>query len=130
MKKILIVTVLLTGAFGVQANAQKSALTVQTADCEPMSAEDYRAVMTILVGRASEETKLKAAKKSLKNGCVNLDQLSEMMDHLQGEAAKLDFAKAAYSKCTDQDNFLEIVQEKFESAESVEELNGHITPLK
>ena len=130
MKRLILAGILLGSASAAMANVSELTVTMSTSDCDPISAEDYRETMTILVGKGSEELKLKAAKKALKKGCINLDQLSEIMDHLQSEDSKLAFAKEAYSNCTDQDNFLEIVQEKFESSESVEELNGHITTLK
>jgi hypothetical protein len=130
MKKLLIAVVLLGAGFSAAAMNQEVTIKMETVDCEPISTEDYRKIMSGLVGETSAVTKLKVAKKSLKKGCVNLDQLAEIMDHLKSEEAKLEFAKLAYSSCTDQDNFLEIVQEKFSQAESLEELNGHITTLK
>lgn len=130
MKKILIAAVLFGASFTVQAEHSIVTKKVEKTDCKPIAADDYADVLSVLKGRASEEVKLKAALKGLKKGCVDLDQLSEIMDLLRTEEGKLAFAKEAYSRCSDQENFLEIVQEKFSDAKSVEELNGHITVLK
>ena len=127
MKRIFIVALLAFSAPVAMASQTETVTINITEEAKPISSEDYDKVMTVLKGRSSEEMKLKAALKGLKKGSFNIDQVSEVMDYLQVEASKLEFAKAAYDQCPEKEAFREVVDEKFKDAESVKALGEYIS---
>ncbi|MCW3120815.1 MAG: hypothetical protein JWQ38_307 [Flavipsychrobacter sp.] len=73
-----------------------------------------------------EETKLSTAKAVLASNCISTDQVIDMCRQFTFEASKLDFAKYAYSKTTDQSNYFKVAN-VFTYDASKTELNDYIS---
>ncbi|MFT4599844.1 MAG: hypothetical protein ACI857_000011 [Arenicella sp.] len=126
MKRILIIALLAFTTPTVMASQTENMTKENTADAKPISADDFSNVMDVMRGRSSEEMKLKAALKGLKKGVMSIDQISEVMDYMQAEESKLEFAKQAYTQCAEKEAFREVVDEKFSDAESLKALSEFI----
>ena len=72
-----------------------------------------------------EEDKLKISKQIIKNNCLNTTQVKAVMKLFGFEESKLDFAKAAYSRTTDKNNYY-TVNDAFGFSQSIEELDNFI----
>lgn len=55
-----------------------------------------------------EQTKLKTALTNLRNSCMSVAQIKQVIALFSFEQSKLEYAKAAYAKCVDKDHFLEV----------------------
>jgi len=126
MKRILIIALLAFSAPAAMASQTQNMETLKIEDSKPISAEDFSNVMDVMKGRASESVKLKAAMKGLKKGTLNIDQIAEVMDYMQEENSRLEFAKAAYDQCPEKEAYREIVDEKFRDEASLKALSEYI----
>lgn len=79
------------------------------------------------ISKASfDDTKLSTAKTILSANCVNSDQVMQICSLFSFEQSKLDFAKFAYSRTTDRNNYFK-VSNIFTFDASRTELNEYIT---
>ncbi len=97
------------------------------AGCQyPMDAPSFRSAKETVSKASFEDTKLSTAKTILNSNCFSTDQVIAICNTFSFEQSKLDFAKYAYGKCTDQGNYFK-VGNIFSFDASRTELNDHIS---
>lgn len=97
--------------------------TVSSGGCSAaMSATDFSEAKKTISSKGFEDTKLQTAKQVVKNNCLNTNQVTEIIKLFGFEETKLDFAKLAYDKTVDKNNFYKI-GDSFSFSSSVDELN-------
>jgi len=98
--------------------------------CETaMDEVNFQIAKTSVENRPFEGTKLSAAKQIAKTNCFTSEQVRDMMYTFSFEPSRLDFAKFAYDRTTDPENY-HIVNEAFTFDGSVESLNKYISSRK
>lgn len=91
----------------------------------PMSPEDFGDLKQSLASKTFEETKFNMAKQVLKDRCMTVSQVKQMMLLFTFEQTRLDFAKFAYDRTYDVGNYFK-VNDAFTFESSIEELNEYI----
>lgn len=74
----------------------------------PMDATSFRSAKETINKASFDETKLSTAKSVLSSNCVSTDQVVALCNLFSFEASKLDFAKFAYDRCTDRNNYFKV----------------------
>ncbi len=74
----------------------------------PMAPGAFGSAKKSISSASFEDTKLSTAKAILSSNCLSTDQVAQICGLFSFEKTKLDFAKAAYSKTTDQSNYFKI----------------------
>jgi uncharacterized protein DUF4476 len=93
-----------------QTTTKNTAQQQQVPPCTfAMDFKSYKAAKTAVASASFEDTKLSTAKSILVNNCLSTDQIIDVCRAFGFEASKLDFAKTAYSKTTDQANYNKVV---------------------
>lgn len=96
------------------------------AGCEmPMSATEFADVKKSIESKSFEDTKMTMAKQIGSGRCFTVDQVKGMMGLFSFEDSKLDFAKYAYERTFDIDNYFK-VNDVFTFESSVDDLNAYI----
>ncbi len=94
--------------------------------CQPcMPAESFANALRSIQNTASDATRLEVAKSLLTTNCLSAQQVRDICGIFTSEANRLDFAKTAYCRCCDPQNYL-LVHEAFASTLSREELAKYI----
>lgn len=91
-----------------------------------MSASDFASALSTVKGQGFDETKLKTAKQIAGGNCVNATQVAELCKAFGFEESKLDFAKFAYDRCTEPQNYFKI-NNVFGFSSSVDELTEYVS---
>jgi len=91
----------------------------------PMSAGDFANAKKAIEDQGFEENKLQVAKQVLKGNCISSAQVKETIGLFSFEKTKVDYAKFAYDRTTDQNNYYTI-NDAFSFSSSVTELNEYI----
>ncbi|MCD6066790.1 MAG: hypothetical protein K0S33_1616 [Bacteroidetes bacterium] len=94
-----------------------------------MSGSDFASAKKSIVSKSFEDSKLTIAKQILNSNCMNTSQVKEIMDQFSFEQTKLDWAKFAYKKTTDRNNYFKI-NDGFTFEASIDELNDYISKVK
>lgn len=95
----------------------------------PMSSSDFAAAKKSISGQTFAESQMKVAKQVLNTNCMSSVQVKEIMDIFTYENDKLDWAKFAYGKTTDPNNYYQL-NDGFTYSSSVDELNSYIESHK
>lgn len=95
----------------------------------PMSSSDFAAAKKSISGQSFEDGKLKVAKQVLNTNCMSCAQVKEIMALFSFEENKLEWAKFAYGKTTDPNNYYQL-NDGFSFSTSVDELNEYIESHK
>lgn len=74
----------------------------------PMDASSFRSAKETISKASFDETKLSTAKSVLTSNCVSSDQVVAICNLFSFEASKLDFAKFAYDRCSDRNNYFKV----------------------
>ncbi len=90
--------------------------------CAAMSPSDFASAKKSISSKSFAEDKMTLAKQILKSNCVSTDQVVEMMGIFTFEENKLEFAKMAYSRTVDSQNYYK-VNDAFTYSSSIDELN-------
>ncbi len=94
--------------------------------CEvPMSSSRFRGAKSSIATRDFEDRKLSTAKQIIRNACMTTSQVREIIGLFDFESTKLDFAKVAYDRTYDIDNYY-LLNDSFNFDSSIDELNDHI----
>lgn len=104
---------------------QPQAVVVEEPGCPAMSAASFNALMSSIEKKNFEDDKLAIAKQATNANCVSVAQIKQIMGAFSFEDSRLSFAKYAYSRCVDPQNYFQ-VNDAFEFDSSVEELDEHI----
>jgi hypothetical protein len=91
----------------------------------PMSDPEFTEAKKSIEGKSFEDTKMTLAKQVGSGRCFTVDQVKGLMDLFGFEDSKLDFAKYAYERTYDIDNYYR-VNDAFSFESSVDELNEYI----
>jgi hypothetical protein len=94
-------------------------------DCAPMTPTDFNSAISSLNSKTFADSRLTQAKQILKSNCMSAEQIKETMGAFEFEDDKLEFAKAAYDKCADPQNYWK-VNDAFEFEMTIDELNEYI----
>lgn len=111
------------------AKEQNTAPAKSSACSAPMAAASFNNAKTSISDKGFEETKLTEAKQIIKSNCMSSAQIKQILALFDYEQSKLDFAKFAYKKCTDTNNYFTL-NSAFSYESSVEELNTYIDSIK
>jgi hypothetical protein len=95
----------------------------------PMGSSDFAAAKSSVSKQSFSEEKIKVAKQVLNSNCMSTAQVKEIMALFSMEDDKLEWAKFAYGKTTDPQNFYQI-NDGFTFSTSVDELNSYIESHK
>lgn len=90
--------------------------------CAPMAMGDFVDAKKSISNKSFAEDKLTLAKQIIRGNCVSTDQVVEIMNLFSFEESKIEFAKAAYDKTTDKENYFKI-NDAFTYSSSINELN-------
>lgn len=93
--------------------------------CAAMSSTDFANAKKSISSKSFAEDRMTLAKQILKSNCVSTDQVVEMMGIFTFEENKLEFAKMAYSRTVDSQNYYR-VNDAFTYSSSIDELNEFI----
>ncbi len=91
-----------------------------------MTQSNFNSALQTIKGQSFEETKLKTAKQIAAANCMTASQIADICRVFSFEDSKLDFAKAAYSNCTEPNNYFKI-NNVFSFSSSVDELTEFVT---
>lgn len=91
----------------------------------PMNAGDFASALNTIKGQGFDETKLSTAKQIAGSNCLSANQIADICKTFGFEETKLDFAKFAYKRCTEPNNYFKI-NNVFGFSSSVEDLNSYI----
>jgi Domain of unknown function (DUF4476) len=94
-----------------------------------MSAADFKSAKESIKSKSFADTQLSVAKQILGSNCLSSAQVKEIMLLFSFEESKLDFAKFAYGKTVDRNNFYKL-NDAFSFESSIEELNTYIATQK
>lgn len=86
---------------------------------------DYSAALSTIKKQNFDDTKLSTAKQIASSNCLSTNQIVDICKLFGFEASKLDFAKFAYTHCTDANNYFK-VNNVFQFSSSADELNEFI----
>ncbi|MEO5644209.1 MAG: DUF4476 domain-containing protein [Bacteroidia bacterium] len=95
----------------------------------PMGSSDFENAKKSVSGQSFEDQKLKIAKQVLNTNCMSCAQVKEIMSLFSFEETKLDWAKFAYGKTTDFNNYYQL-NDGFTYSSSVDDLNSYIESHK
>ncbi len=95
-------------------------------DCYPMNNNDFAQAKKTIADASFAETMLSTAKGIIAHNCLTADQVVQICNLFSFEESKLDFAKCAYPKTVDPNNYFKVVN-AFTYSSSKEELNNYIS---
>lgn len=94
-----------------------------------MAPGDFSSALATIKGQNFDDTRLKTAQQIASGNCLNAVQVAEICRVFGFEKTKLDFAKFAYDRCTEPNNYFK-VNNVFSFSSSSDELNEYITTKK
>jgi len=95
----------------------------------PMTSSEFANAKASVEKQSFEDQKLKVAKQILSTNCMTSAQVKEIMAMFSFEETKLDWAKFAYGKTTDPNNYYQL-NDGFTYPSSVDALNSYIETQK
>jgi hypothetical protein len=95
-------------------------------DCYAMKKSNFESARATISNESFDETRLSTAKSIISTNCLTADQVLELCKLFSFEGSKLDFAKCAYGKTVDQNNYFKVVN-AFTFSSSKDELNKYIS---
>lgn len=90
-----------------------------------MYSMDFDKAVASIKAQSFEENKMTVAKQVLKGNYLNCAQIKTIMKLFSFETTKLDFAKLAYDKCVEKNNYY-LINDAFGFSSSVDDLNEFI----
>lgn len=104
---------------------QAQPVIVQEIGCPVMSSSSYSALISSIDKKSFGDDKLTLAKQAISSNCMSVNQIKGIMNVLGWEDNRLDFAKFAYARCVDPQNYFQ-VNDAFDFDSSVDELDDYI----
>jgi hypothetical protein len=90
-----------------------------------MSDMNFSRLVDVIKNEYFDNGRLGIAEQALASNNMNVNQVSIIMDQLTFDKSKLKFAKAAYNKTVDKENYF-LINGKFDFSRSVSDLNNFI----
>lgn len=114
-------------AFRNKRDRRKDYHVVETivSDCPVLTPKEYNEVRNTIKNVSFDDERLSTAKLILNSSCMTSNQIAELTGLFSFESSRLEFAKYAYSFCTDQHNYFR-VGEQLSFSSSRTELNEFI----
>lgn len=94
----------------------------------PMPENNFISVLTTIKDQTFDDNKLKLAKQIATVNCLTAMQVKQIMQLFTFESSKLDFAKFAYTRVWDVNNFY-VVNSAFTFSTSIDELDEFISKV-
>lgn len=91
-----------------------------------MSAGNFNSALQTVKNQNFDDTRLKTATQIMSANCLNAAQIADICNVFAFEETKLDFAKAAYDRCTEPENYFK-VNNVFQFSTSVDELTEYVS---
>lgn len=91
----------------------------------PMGSSDFEKAKASVKSKSFEDSKLTVAKQIMNSNCLSSAQVKEIMALFSFEETKLDWAKFAYRKTTDPNNYYQL-NDGFTFETSITELDNYI----
>lgn len=91
-----------------------------------MSADNFADALASIKKISFDDTRLSTAKQISKSNCLSSNQIVKICEQFSFEETKLDFAKFAYDRCTDQKNYFN-VNNIFSFSTNVDNLTNYIS---
>jgi len=95
-------------------------------DCYPMNSNDFEAAKKTIADATYAETMLSTAKSIIASNCLSAEQVVQICNIFSFEDSKLEFAKAAYSRTTDRNNYFKVIN-AFTYSSSKDDLTNYIS---
>jgi hypothetical protein len=92
---------------------------------DPMPAGSFLKAVTIIQKETFETTKLSTSKQVVDNNCLLVEQIKSLLKTYDYEATRLEFAKYAYKRCFDPENYY-LLNDAFEYDSSKTELANFV----
>lgn len=90
--------------------------------CGPMEAAAFNSAKRSIGSKSFADEKKTTARQVLRSSCMSTDQIIEVMGLFSFEDDKLEFAKTAYDRCSDPQNYWKI-NDAFTFSDSIEALD-------
>ena len=94
------------------------------AGARPMMPNNFSSALQTITGQGFDDTRLNTAKQIASANCLNATQIAEICKIFGFEETKLNFAKFAYTSCTDPNNYF-MINNVFAFSTSVDELTQY-----
>ncbi len=94
-------------------------------ECTAMAGGDFAEAVKSINSKSFEDSKITTANQVLKSSCLSVDQIKKVMELMTYEESKINFAKAAYHRCPDRQNYWKL-NDAFTFESSIDELNEYI----
>ncbi len=108
-------------SLGTGFGDDESASTNNTPCYGEMPSGSFYTSLSAVQKETFEATKLSTSKQIADNNCLSTDQIKSLMKAYQYEASRLEFAKYAYKRCYDPQNY-HLINDAFEYAGSKSEM--------
>jgi hypothetical protein len=95
----------------------------------PMSPNDFESARQSISSKSFEDSKLTIAKQIINSNCLLTTQIKQILLLFSFESTRLDFAKYAYTRTYDQNNYFKI-NDAFTFESSIDELNQYINGME
>ncbi len=105
--------------------APAPAVTEEVVRCAPMEPSAFNKAKSSISGKSFADDKKTTARQILRSNCMSTDQIIEVMGLFSFEDDKLDFAKMAYERCSDAENYWKL-NDAFTFSASIEELDEYL----
>ncbi|MGB1247497.1 MAG: DUF4476 domain-containing protein [Chitinophagales bacterium] len=93
--------------FEIESNPVKE----KVSTCKtPIEQQEFKDLVKFLKDKEQDLSKYNMAKLTIDHNCMTTTQISEVLNQFSEDDTRLDFAKKAYSKCTDPQNYWKIAQ--------------------
>lgn len=93
--------------------------------CSEMASGDFKEVLTSLNSKTFSDSKMTQAKQVLRGNCMSAEQIRTVMGTFTYEDDKLEFAKSAYDRCADPQNYWKL-NDAFDYEMTIDELNEYL----
>jgi len=95
------------------------------APCYEMNSSDFAKAKASVKAKDFDDSRLSIAKQVIDKNCLSTDQIKQLVELFSFEETNLSFAKMAYSRCSDPQNYYQI-NDVFDFDASTEELEAYI----
>lgn len=95
----------------------------------PMLATNFSTALATINNRSFDSDRLTLAKQIASSNCLTCSQVKQIIKTLSYESSRLEFAKYAYTRVYDPQNYYQI-NDSFSFSSSITELNDYIKSLK
>lgn len=93
--------------------------------CAPMASQGFAGAKKSISSKSFADDKMTTALQVLKGNCMSSSQIVEVIGLFSFEDDKLSFAKAAYDRCSDPENYWK-VNDAFTFSDSIEQLDEYL----